>query len=110
MRNHYRELRDILISYIEKSDMKDSVKISEEHAGLHFLLKINTDKPDGLLKEKAREKGIVIAFLSDYYSLDYKQLDKSYEHTAIINYSGLYADDMQKIVDALCSAWASFIK
>lgn len=109
MRNHYRELRDTLIEYIEASEIKSHVKISEENAGLHFLLHIDTCESDAFLKEKAREKGVIIAFLSDYYSMDYKQLDATYAHTAIVNYSGLRIAEMKAVVDALSSAWLPYV-
>lgn len=109
MRNHYRQLRDILIRQISSSPLKKSVRIAEEHAGLHFLLQINTDREDAFLKEKAREKGVIVAFLSDYYSLDYKQLDASYAHTAIINYSALEEQDMSQVVQTLCDAWIPYL-
>ncbi len=105
MRNHYRGLRDLLIRRITESPLKNAAVISEENAGLHFLLKLSVDQPDRLLKEKAREKGVVLAFLSDYFSSDYRMLDASYEHTAIINYSALGEQDMEQVVQALCEAW-----
>ncbi len=109
MRNHYRLLRDTLIRSLEKSALKGSFRISEEHAGLHFLLKLSTAKSDAFLKEKAREKGVVTAFLSDYFSLDYKQMDASYEHTAIVNYSSLSEEDIRKLVSALEEAWSPWV-
>lgn len=108
-RNHYKGLRDSLIHRITNSDLKDHVKIAEEHAGLHFLLKLKSAQTDAFLKEKAREKGVVVAFLSDYYSLDTKELDTVYEHTAIINYSALAEEDMDQVVEALCHAWEPYL-
>ncbi len=110
MRNHYRNLRDILIRKITESSLGPSVTISEENAGLHFLLKLESGKSDAFLKEKAREKGVVISFLSDYYSSDYRQLNDSYAHTAIMNYSALCEEDMEQVVRALEDAWGSYTK
>lgn len=105
MRKQYRELRDLLIRLLETGEMKNYINISEENSGLHFLLQIKTDKPDSFLKEKAREKGILLAFLSDYYSSDYNKMDESLSHTAIINYSGLSARDIPTLADTLTLAW-----
>ncbi|MDO4617859.1 MAG: PLP-dependent aminotransferase family protein [Lachnospiraceae bacterium] len=105
MRNHYRMLRDALIRQILDSALYPGAEISEENAGLHFLLKLRTREPDAVLKEKALKNGVTVSFLSDYYSSDYRQLKTSYEHTAIINYSALSEEDMVQVVQALCSAW-----
>lgn len=109
MRNHYRELRDKLIEELKSSDIGDYVTIKEENSGLHFLMEISTVKPADFMKEKASRAGVNIGFLSDYYYMDYKKSDNSYEHTAIINYSGLHKEDMQKVVEALCEAWGKYI-
>ncbi len=109
MRNHYRSLRDSLIRRITDSPLGGSSSISEENAGLHFLLKLSTDRSDEFLKEKAGENGVIIAFLSDYYSSDYKQLNASYQHTAIINYSALSEEDMEPVVQALTRAWRTYL-
>ncbi|MDO4490202.1 MAG: PLP-dependent aminotransferase family protein [Lachnospiraceae bacterium] len=110
MRNHYRGLRDVLIRELTRSPLKNRIRISGEDAGLHFLLKLDTDCSDDFLKEKAREKGIDIAFLSDYYSSDYKQMDSSYVHTAIVNYSALGEQDMDSVAKALVDAWLPWMQ
>ncbi|MCQ2507483.1 MAG: PLP-dependent aminotransferase family protein [Dorea sp.] len=105
MRNYYRSLRDQLIEGIEKSRLGRSVRIREEDSGLHFLLEIDSREKDQVLKEKAAACGVKVAFLSDYYSMDYRQMDPKYLHTAIINYSGLGAEMVDEIVEALERAW-----
>ena len=66
MRNHYRDIRDNLISLLMKSSIKDRINIYEENSGLHFLLKYDTELTDEQLKQKASKKGLLISFLSDY--------------------------------------------
>lgn len=105
MRNHYRDIRDELISQLHKSPLANKIKISQEHAGLHFLLHINSSKTDAQLKTLAKKQDVIVAFLSDYYSLDFKSDLSRYNHTAILNYSGLNANDIPNVIDRLCKAW-----
>lgn len=117
MRNQYRELRDELIQKINNSSIKDKVVIKEEDSGLHFLLTIKTNYEDDELKSLANDKGLEIAFISEYLDgkidTSNKAVDKGcnhntfpYMHTAIINYSGLSLENIDDIVKKLESAWA----
>lgn len=106
MRNQYRELRDTLIDRLMHSTLSDRITISEEHAGLHFLLKIQTDQSDTSLKAQAGQAGVIISFLSDYYNKDVSGPNDAYDHTAIVNYSGLQKEDIEKTVVSLEKAWS----
>lgn len=105
MRNQYRETRDRLIDEFELSKLSKYIFISEENAGLHFLLHINTTKADDFLKEKARDKGIAVSFISDYYAFTSKHSGDDNSHTVIINYSAINSYDIPQIVSNLESAW-----
>lgn len=85
MRNYYRNQRDEILECIRSQAGFSKVEIMEEHAGLHFLLKVDTPLSDAELIKKARQCGIHISCLSQYY------FDKSLakEHILIINYSGI---------------------
>ena len=89
MRIQYKAIRDQLINQIRQSWLSDYVSISQENAGLHFLLTIGTDMSDEQLKQKASDMGIAVSFLSDYYDKNEKHAYLSDKHVAIINYSGL---------------------
>ncbi len=106
MRNHYRELRDKLIARLRQGPLVDYITISEENAGLHFLLRIDTDESDISLKQKAKEFNIIIGFLSDYCNYETSSISDFYQHTAIINYSGLCINDIENTVSSLEKAWA----
>ena len=105
MRNHYRDLRDALINGLRKSPLADKITISQENAGLHFLLHINSHKSDQELKALAKEQAVTLAFVSDYYSFDFKSDLSRYDHTAIINYSGLNIKDIPVVIERLSRAW-----
>lgn len=99
MRNYYRKLRDTLLNAIRNSPLNSNCTILEENSGLHFLLKINTDKSDAQLKEEAKSKGLIISCMSDYY-MHHHVNDN--EHIIIINYSGIDANNINSIIERLC--------
>lgn len=95
MRIQYKAIRDQLINQIKTSWLADYVHISQENAGLHFLLIIESDMDDYALKKKAADMGIAVSFLSDYYDkTDSFPAYLSDKHVAIINYSGLGNTDI----------------
>ncbi|HHU70775.1 MAG TPA: PLP-dependent aminotransferase family protein [Clostridiales bacterium] len=97
MRNHYRSIRDAILDNIKCKMEEDKILIMEEDAGLHFLLKVETELSDKELIRRASEKGIHVSCLSQYY---YDQT-KAIDHTLIINYSGVNADKISEAVDRL---------
>ena len=99
MRNYYRKLRDALLNAIRKSPLDSNCTILEENSGLHFLLKINTNKSDAQLKEDAKSNGLIISCMSDYY-MHHHVNDN--EHIIIINYSGIDANNINSIIEKLC--------
>lgn len=82
MRNHYRGLRDSLISAAAKMP---GCSILEENSGLHFLLKVSTGLSDEELVQKAYDRGIAISALSQYY----RHKEKALGHLLVLNYSGI---------------------
>ncbi len=97
MRNYYRVQRDILLDCMRKQPYFDKVKIKEEHAGLHFLLEVDTKYSDEDLVKQIAQKGIHISCLSEYYY----DKRKAQKHTLIINYSGMEPEQLEEAVDRL---------
>lgn len=102
MRTYYKNVRNNILDSIKNQVVKSKVseskiKIMEENAGLHFLLKVETDLTDEELVQLASDKGINISCLSQYY------YDKSIakEHTLVINYSGVNVDKIEEGVKIL---------
>lgn len=96
MRNYYHTQRDALLETIEKSPLSSKITISEEHSGLHFLMKIDTKISDKELINKAKEKGIKLSSLSQYY-----EGKNNVSHTFIINYSSIKKENMKEAIDRL---------
>ena len=97
MRIYYRNQRDFLISAIKKSPLDALVTIQEKDAGLHFLMKVDTSMSDEQLTQKAKEAGLKITCLSQYYF----HRDIAVNHTLVINYSALKTDTIARAVELL---------
>ncbi len=97
MRNHYRSLRDEIISCIKKHPDYHKVTIMEENAGLHFLLSVDTNYSDEELVSRAAANGIHVTCLSEYF---YNKT-KSIPHTLVLNYSGVAKSNIEKAVELL---------
>ena len=98
MRLYYIRQRKRLISCIENSSLKDKCEIIENESGLHFLLRLKTDIPDEILKEKMRENGIKIQSLSEFYLSD----EGAKEHYFIINYSNIDLNKFTQVSEIIC--------
>lgn len=99
MRTYYKNVRNEILSAIKSQGKKakKEINIREENAGLHFLLEVKTDLTDEELVESARNQGVNISCLSQYY---YNQANAKH-HTLIINYSGVKADNIKEGVKKL---------
>ncbi len=97
MRNYYRSRRDELMSQIKANPRYHKTEIKEEHSGLHFLMKVNTELTDEELVAKAKKQGLNLSCLSEYYH-DKSNCDR---HTLLINYSGLSKDKISRATDLL---------
>ncbi len=97
MRNYYRNIRDTILTNIKSRADEKKIQIMEEDAGLHFLLKVDTELKDEEIVNRAAQNGINISCLSQYY------YDKTnaIENTLVINYSGVNAKNIQEGVDRL---------
>ena len=98
MRTYYRKIRDELLDAIANSALATHCNIAEEDSGLHFLLHIDTSLPDDALSAKAKEYGLHLSFLSEYYE---KESPNIPAHTLIINYSGLTSEKIPQVITLL---------
>lgn len=97
MRNYYRTLRDTILTRIKNQPGFSKTTILEEDAGLHFLLKVDTDMSDKELIEKAAQNRLHISCLSQYYNdISYKD-----SHVLIINYSGIDGNSIEEAIERL---------
>lgn len=99
-RNYYRTLRDTILECIRRHPRYSRMKIREENAGLHFLLEVQTNLSDEEIISRAKERGIRISSLSQYYF----KPERARQHTLLINYSGIQAECVKEAIEKLFQA------
>ena len=85
MRKEYRARRAAVMDAFTRSTFASRIEISEQGAGLHFLLRLETSQSDAELRERAAQLGVRLGFLSDYAAVP----NPAYAHTLVVNYAGL---------------------
>lgn len=96
MRTHYKSIRDALLHALKKSPFASRIQIFEEDSGLHFLMYIHTETSDRTLSEKALQKGVHLAFLSQYYFEPVQ--DGIPQHILVLNYSALTLEQIPEAI------------
>lgn len=97
MRLYYARLRKQLLRQIAESPLAGRVDVQERDSGLHFLLKLDTRRPDPELRELLASKGVNLLPISAYY----RNPDNAPEHTFIFNYSSLDSSVLDQALPAL---------
>ena len=92
MRKFYRLRRNQLLSLIENSPHRSRLTIEEADAGLHFLLKIDTELSDEELENHCQNLGVRVHSLSRFYA---ETPPPNRRHRLVINYSGLTEADTE---------------
>ena len=75
-----------------------SGSLTDRGAGLHFLLRLNTEEDDEALRRRAEGLGVRLGFLSEYAAVP----NPAYAHTLVVNYAGLDAGRLDE-AEALLS-------
>lgn len=102
MRKEYRQRRCAVLAAFRSGPFAHRITISEQGAGLHFLLLLDTDRSDADLRQRAEALGVRLGFLSEYAAVP----DPSYAHTLVINYAGLDEARLPQAVELLGAVFA----
>ena len=102
MRKEYRQRRCAVLAAFRSGPFAHRITISEQGAGLHFLLRLDTDRSDADLRQRAEALGVRLGFLSEYAAMP----DPSYAHTLVINYAGLDEARLPQAVELLGAVFA----
>ena len=97
MRNFYKNHRNQVIAKLKESRLWQMASIYEEDAGLHFLLHIDTQKEDSVIKDQLQQRGIRLRGMSDY-TYDGSQV---IPHTFIINYTAIDPQDLPEVLEEI---------
>ena len=103
MRKEYRVRRAAVLSAFRSSPFRDRIAISEQGAGLHFLLRLDTAEPDAVLRDRAAALGVRLGFLSEYAAIP----SPAYDHTLVVNYAGLDPVSLPDAMAALAEVFAA---
>ena len=98
MRKSYRTRRNQLVDILQRCPYADKMTIFEQDAGLHFLLRLDTQLSDGELVARCAGAGIRIRSLSSYYHSPVPEEDR---HCLVVNYSGLKAEQAEALEQKL---------
>ncbi len=96
MRKFYRSRRNRVVQLLQSCPFADKLTILELDAGLHFLLKIDTELSDRELTEKLGKSGIRIHALSHYY-----HESEADTHMLVVNYALLNEEALAKALEDL---------
>lgn len=100
MRKEYRDRHAAVVDAFRSSPLAQHVIFSEESAGLHFLLRLNTTRPDAELAQLTARAGIRLSFLSEYAAVP----NPDFDHTLVINYADLSPAHLPDAVRLLSQA------
>ena len=96
MRKFYKNRRNAVISLLENCSFADRLTILEQDAGLHFLLRADTQLSDRALVETLACAGIRVNALKDYFHGEQKDL-----RCLVVNYSGLKEETLAQALKIL---------
>lgn len=102
MRKEYRTRRDAVLSAFQSSAFAQRVTFSEQGAGLHFLLRLDTRRSDEALRQRAERFGVHLAFLSEYAAGQ----KNAPPHTLVVNYGSLAPERLDEATALLAEVFA----
>lgn len=93
MRKFYRARRNRVAAALERCPYADALTILEQDAGLHFLVRVDTQLTDEALVERFRRAGVLVRTLSSYYHRG----PGPEKHCLVVNYSGLEEGELFRL-------------
>ena len=96
MRKFYKARRDTLLELVARCPRR--LQVLEEGAGLHFLLRVDTNLTDPELVAACAQKGLKVRCLSQYYRETPPENCRGY---LVINYSGLRDEDIELLAKVI---------
>lgn len=101
MRLIYKQRLDTIINSINSCSLKDFVTVKGEKTGLHILLEVNNGMTEKELVDKARENGILLTGMSQFF---HEGVHKG-KPTVILGYSGIDTVNIEKAFKILEQIW-----
>lgn len=98
MRKFYRARRNRVLAALSCCAISGKLTILEEDAGLHFLVKVDTELTDEDLMAWCRDRGIHVRTLSSYY---HQSVPDGYRRCIVVNYSGIREEDLERFLEQI---------
>ena len=98
MRKFYKARRNRILAAIAACPIADRLTILEENAGLHFLVRVDSQMTDGDLERFCMDLGIRVRSLGSYYA---EAIPAWAERCLVVNYSGLTDSQLQRLEQTL---------
>lgn len=98
MRKFYKARRNRVLRELEQFPFADRITILEEDAGLHFLVRVDTELTDEALTALCAGAGIRVRCLSEYY---HGPVPEAARHCLVVNYGGLREENLPGVVPVL---------
>lgn len=98
MRKAYKARRNRVLAAMESCPFGEKLTIREENAGLHFLVKVDTDMSDEALTARCAAAGIRVRSLGSYYHGDIPEADR---HCLVVNYAGVPDGQIEELAEKL---------
>ena len=96
MRKFYRSRRNRVVEMLRACPFADRLSILEQDAGLHFLLKIDTELSDRELTALLLASGIRVHALSYYYHQQQRDT-----HILVVNYGQVDEDALEQLLSKI---------
>ena len=96
MRKFYRSRRNRVVEMLRTCPFAERLTILEQDAGLHFLLKIDTELSDRALTQRLSASGIRVHALSHYYHESGENT-----RTLVVNYAQLNEEALARALEDL---------
>ena len=97
MRKEYRTRRAAVLDAFRRCAFAGRVRVVEQGAGLHFLLRLDTAETDEALLQRGEELGVRLRFLSQFAALPREE----FAHTLVVNYAPLPPHRLPEAMDLL---------
>jgi len=100
LRKLYKVRRDRVLDALLKCPSAGLLTVLEEDAGLHFLVRVDSQSADEKLVSYCRKAGVKIRALSSYY---HGAVPESARRCLVVNYSGLTDEKLAQLEEKLKS-------
>lgn len=104
MRKKYRLRRAAILDAFSACPF--TAAVTDRGAGLHFLLRLNTEENDEALRQKAEGLGVRLGFLSEYAVIP----KAAYNHILVVNYAGLNVERLSEAVELLSEVFMTSLQ